>query len=171
MLKLTVETRRRLPSAHPGHVSARLAVLAVKSMKRLALSILAVAVLSASPAIAACPARLGVAYGDTLSAIAAACGISVETLRGANPGLSADNLRAGAIIAVPRPALPSPQLDIGRPLVRVAPAIVPHGAGGASGTVILPPVQPPVPQQHILRGFGNEPGQLPLPPGHSIRVP
>lgn len=140
-------------------------------MNRLVLATAAAVLMSASPALSACPPRIGVAYGDTLSSIASACGISVETLRAANPGLSADTLRAGSIIAVPRPALPSPQLEIGRPLVRVTPPLVPPGTGGISGTVILPPVQPPIPQQHILRGFGDQPGQLPLPPGHSIRIP
>lgn len=120
---------------------------------------------------AACPGRLGVAYGDTLDAIAAACGISVEALRAANPGLSARTLRAGTIIAVPRPVVPSPQFDIGRPSVRIAPTLVPPAAIGRGGTVILPPQPQPVPPQHILRGFGDGPGQLPLPPGHSIRVP
>lgn len=134
----------------------------------LALSVLAV---SWTAAHAACPQRLGVAYGDTLDAVASACGISVEALRRANPGLSAATLRAGTIIAVPRPALPSPQLGIGRPAIRIAPPLVPPGIVGRGGTVILPPQPQPIPPQHILRGFGDEPGQLPLPPGHSIRVP
>ena len=138
-------------------------------MNRLVLA--AAAFMATSPAHAACPARIAVAYGDTLGAIATACGISVETLRNANPGLTAETLRAGTFIAVPRPPLPSPQIEIGRPIVRVAPQLVPPGTGGASGTVILPPVPPAVPPQHILRGFGDQPGQLPLPPGHSIRVP
>ena len=115
---------------------------------------------------AACPARVTISYGDTLSSIARACGITVDTLRSANPGLHADSLQAGAAIAVPRPPLPSTQLRVGRPSVQVVPPLVYPSVGGSSSTVILPPEPIPVPQQHILRGFGDKPGQLPLPPGH-----
>ena len=124
-----------------------------------------------SQAEAACPARLGVAWGDTLTSIARACGVNVEALRQVNPGLTAQTLRAGSFIAVPRPALASPQLGVGRRSVHVAPPLVPPATGGpaiggAPSTVILPPARPPVPQQHIIRGFDDRPGQLPLPPGH-----
>lgn len=140
-------------------------------MRRALLITAGLAAFLASPAQAACPARIGVMWGDTLSSIARACGVNVEALRRVNPGLTAETLRAGAVIAVPRPATSSPQTGIGRPSVRVAPPLVPPATGapsigGAPSTVILPPEQPPVPPQHILRGFGDPPGQLPLPPGH-----
>ncbi|MEO3998642.1 LysM domain-containing protein [Mesorhizobium sp. CAU 1732] len=122
-------------------------------------------------AYAACPSRIGIEYGDTLGSIARACGISVETLRQANPGLSPVNLQAGTFIAVPRPALPSRQITIGQPTVPIMPPLVPPSVGGNSPTVILPPQPAPIPQQHILRGFGDQPGQLPLPPGHAPQIP
>lgn len=130
----------------------------------------ALLLLGSAPANAttACPSRVLISYGDTLSSIANACGITVAALRSANPGLSAGNLQAGMSITVPRPPLPSPMAETNRPLVRIAPSLVPPAiGGGGSSTVILPPESIPVPQQHILRGFGNKPGQLPLPPGHS----
>ena len=113
------------------------------------------AILLAASAQAACPARVGVAFGDTLSSIASACGVSVESLRRANSGLTAGNLQAGTFIRVPRPVLPSPMIEIGQPQVRIAPALVPPSAGGGSPTVFLPPQPLPVPPQHILRGFGD----------------
>ena len=134
------------------------------------MAMIAALLLGGAPAGAAglCPGRVLISYGDTLSSIANACGISVAALRSANPGLSAANLRAGMSITVPRPALPSPMAETNRPLVRIAPPLVPPAiGGGGSSTVILPPEPLPVPQQHILRGFGDKPGQLPLPPGHS----
>lgn len=129
-----------------------------------------------SSAQGVCPARLGVAYGDTLSSIARSCGVNVEALVRVNPGLTARTLRAGATINVPKPALSSQPQRIGRPSVQVMPSLVPPATGapsigGAPSTVILPPEAPPVPQQHILRGFGDLPGQLPLPPGHVGTMP
>lgn len=141
-----------------------------RGMKAQAHILVAMAVLLGSvPATArtACPERVLVSYGDTLSSIANACGITVTALRSVNPGLSAGTLRAGMSIAVPRPPLPSPMAETNRPLVRIAPPLVPPAVGGGSPTVILPPQPAPVPPQHILRGFGDKPGQLPLPPGHS----
>lgn len=119
------------------------------------------------PAQAACPPRIAVVQGTSLAAIAQACGISVEALRQANPGLRPDTLQAGTTLAVPRPAFPSAQLPVGQQGIAIMPPLVPPAVGGSSPTVILPPEQPPIPQQHILRGFGDQPGQLPLPPGHS----
>ncbi len=99
--------------------------------------------LSAGVAQAACPERLGVRFGDTLSSIARACGISVETLRNANPGLNARSLRAGAFIVVPRPPLPSPQLPIGRPPAGVAPLSTPPAIAVPPPVVVPPPAMPP----------------------------
>lgn len=136
-------------------------------MKRRRISPVAIVLLVAlaSPALAACPDRIAVASGATLSGIARACGISVETLRMANPGLRPDTLQAGTTLVVPTPAFPSKPLPIGRQGVAITPPLVPPAIGGTSSTVILPPEPPSVPQQHILRGFGNQPGQLPLGPG------
>lgn len=83
---------------------------------------------------------------------------------------------AGPAIEVPPLDPPSPQLRIGRPSVQVMPPLVPPARpipsiGGAPSTVILPPEIPPVPPQLILRGFGDLPGQLPLPPGHVGTMP
>lgn len=139
------------------------------------LAILAILAIPATPA-SACPSRVSVAYGDTLSSIARSCGVNVEALMRVNPGLNPRRLYAGAVINMPRPALPSPQQRVGRPTVQVMPPLVPPALGapsigGVPSTVIMPPAPPPVPQQHILRGFGDQPGQLPLPPGHIGTMP
>ena len=99
-----------------------------------------------SGAQAACPERLAVSVGDTLWGIARACGISVETLRGANPGLNERTLRPGLFLAVPRPALPSSQQPVGRPSLRVAPPLVPP----ATITVPTPTIPTPGPPPAIL---------------------
>jgi len=140
-----------------------------------ALAVLALIALPIAQAHA-CPSRVSVAYGDTLSSIARSCGVNVEALVRVNPGLTARTLYAGSVINVPRPAVPSPQQRIGRPTVQVMPPLVPPAVGapsigGVPSTVILPSSPPPVPHQHILRGFGDQPGQLPLPPGHIGTMP
>lgn len=127
-------------------------------------------VLAISGAQAACPERLAVNAGDTLWGIARACGISVEMLRGANPGLNERTLRPGLFIAVPRPALPSPQQPVGRPSLRVAPPLVPPAAitvpTPAPPPAILHPQMPPefdTRPQH-LRPKRPPLGHPPFPP-------
>ena len=124
------------------------------------------AVLASAHAEAACPERLGVGFGDTLTSIARACGISVETLRAANPGLNANTLRAGMVITVPRPALPSPQQPIGRPSVRIAPPLVPPATAVSPPTLTLPP--PAIRHPQEPRGFDVRPKHMqprtPYPP-------
>ena len=140
----------------------------IVAMKRLLSTAAFLAGLASVPAMAACPERVSVGYGVTLSSVARACGVSAASLRLANPGLGDGTLRAGAIINVPRQRYSTPRTGSGRSSLRLAPSRVPPALGAdGSSTVILPPVQPPIPQQHILRGFGDQPGQLPLPPGHS----
>lgn len=124
----------------------------------------------------ACPSRLAVSHGDTLSSIARACGVNVQALLGVNPGLTPRTLQAGSYITVPQAPFTAPRFGIGRPSIQPMPQMVPPATGGPSiggpaSTVILPPTQPPVPPQHILRGFGDLPGQLPLPPGHIGTMP
>ena len=122
--------------------------------------------LTTTRAEAACPARLGVDFGDTLISIARTCGISVETLRAANPGLNANTLRAGMVITVPRPALPSPQQPIGRPSVRIAPQMVPPATAVSPPTLTPPPPVLRHPQEP--RGFDVRPKHMqprrPYPP-------
>jgi len=139
-------------------------------MKASALAIITLLSL-AGTAQAACPSRVAVAQGISPIDIASACGISFETLRQANPGLRTGPVQAGTTLVVPRPALPSAQLPIGGHGIAIMPPMVPQAIGGASPTVILPPEQYPIPPQHILRGFGDLPGQLPVPPGHGSPLP
>ncbi|MEO3387759.1 LysM domain-containing protein [Mesorhizobium sp. CAU 1741] len=120
---------------------------------------------------AACPDRIIIQRGDTLSSIARACGVNVPALRGHNPGLIPDAMQPGTTVRVPRPALPTPLERIGRPSIQVMPSRVPSPSVPSGSTVILAPPPRPVPQQHILRGFGDKPGQIPLPPGHSSPFP
>lgn len=93
---------------------------------------------------AACPQRLNITIGATLETIARSCGISVERLRGVNPGLSATTMQAGTFINIPRPALPSPQLPIGRSAVKVAPPLIPPVTGTSSSATVIAPPAPPI---------------------------
>jgi hypothetical protein len=141
-------------------------------MRRLACSIVAVVALtalSAGAAHARCPERISVDWGDTLASIAQSCGISVGSLQRVNPGLSASTLQAGSVINVPQAGPSSPPIVFGNPQVEIAPQLVPPGMGITSPRVVSPPL--PTYPQHILPGFGGEPGQLPLPPGHYVDIP
>lgn len=122
----------------------------------------------AMEANAACPARIVITRSTTFDSVAQACGINIEALKSVNPRLIANTLQAGMTLIVPPPPLPTPMLGIGRPSVQIMPPLVPPAAGPSLPTVILPPEPSPIPPQHILRGFGDQPGQLPLPPGHSL---
>ena len=91
------------------------------------LAALALAALAALPAAApahagACPARVNTSFGETVDSIAARCGVTPEALRSRNPGLDADSPQIGIRIEVPRPALPSPQIEVGGNRGIVAPA-------------------------------------------------
>lgn len=91
------------------------------------LAALALAALAALPAATpahpgACPARVNPSFGETVDSIAARCGVTPEALRGRNPGLGADRPPVGIAIEVPRPALPSPRIEIGGNRGIVAPA-------------------------------------------------
>lgn len=103
--------------------------------------LLALAALLALPAAAqaACPERVGVAFGDTLASIARACGVNVEALRQLNPGLTAETLRQGSFVNVPRPPLPSARAGSRRGTVEIMPPLVRSPTAGATPTVILPP--------------------------------
>lgn len=115
----------------------------------------------APQAEAACPARLSARVGDTAYSIARACGLNEEALKSANPGIRADGtMQPGTTVRIPRPALPSELLEIGRPLIRVQPSQVPNVAIPGGSTVILPPEQPPLPRRHVIRPFPPQPGQI-----------
>ena len=103
--------------------------------------LLALAAVLALPAgaQAACPERVGVAFGDTLASIAQACGVNVEALRQLNPGLTAKTLRQGTFVRVPQPPLPSTWAERRRGTVEVIPPLVRSPSVGATPTVILPP--------------------------------
>lgn len=132
----------------------------------LPLAVLALLFLASTEAQAACPSRLGVDYGDTLESIARACGVSVERLRGVNPGLDAATLQAGTFINVPRPALPSPQLPVGRPTVKIMPPLVPPAVGTSPSSTVIAPPPPPVIHRYDIPGLDDQPGQWPPRPGH-----
>lgn len=124
----------------------------------------ALLILAPSSAEALCPERITIERGDTLSSIAASCGLNVDQLRARNPGISAMHLQPGTFLAVPRTG-PTPQLPIGGN-IDILPQLVPSEPQPGTGTtVILPPQQPPVPRQHILRGFNDQIGQPSLPAG------
>lgn len=138
---------------------------------RTALITLALLPVAATAANAACPSRVTAGTAASLEAVARVCGVNLEALKAANPGLISNVAQPGTTIFIPRPALPSDRPTIGQPSIRTLPSQVPYAPGPSMPTVILPPVQQQIPQQHILRGFGDQPGQLPLPPGHSLPFP
>lgn len=110
---------------------------------------------------AACPARLSARVGDTAYSIARACGLNEEALKSANAGIRADGtVLPGTTVRIPRPALPSEMLEIGKPLIRVQPSQVPNVAIPGGSTVILPPEPPPLPRRHVIRPFPPQPGQI-----------
>lgn len=114
------------------------------------------------PAHAACPTRFSARAGDTPETIARACGLNVEALKSINPGMRSDEpILPGTTIRVPRSAITSPMLDIGRGQVRVNPPTIPSVPGPSGSTVILPPELPPVPPQLVLPGPPPLPGQVP----------
>ena len=135
-------------------------------MARATLPLAALALLAiAGAAQAACPQRLGIDHGDTLESIAQACGISIETLRGANPGLNDRTLRPGTFITVPRPALPSPQLPLGRRSIQVMPPLVPPATGTSPSTTVIPPPPPAMQHPQVPEGFDTRPQHMrPRPP-------
>ena len=128
-------------------------------MRTAALAALAL-LAAATAAQAACPQRLGVGHGDTLESIAQACGISVETLRGANPGLTAETLRPGRFIAVPRAALPSPQLPFGRRSVEPVPQLVPPATGASPSRTVIAPPPPAMQHPQMPEGFDTRPQHM-----------
>lgn len=97
-------------------------------MRHTAALFVLVSLLTASPALA-CPSQMTITRGDTLSAIAAACGVNVETLMRANPGLRPNMIQPGMIVDVPSASLPSAQLPYNRPQITVAPPISSSGPG------------------------------------------
>lgn len=86
----------------------------------------AILVMTSPPTSAgACAPRLTPSFGETVESIAARCGVTPEALRSRNPGLDGESPQVGIRIDVPRPALPSPQIEIGgnRAIVAPPPAI------------------------------------------------
>lgn len=86
--------------------SARLALAAVAALG------LAVALPRAADADSCAP-RLRPAFGDTMKSVAARCHVTVEALKSRNPGLNQQELLVGEGVNVPRPALPSRQIEVG----------------------------------------------------------
>ena len=122
---------------------------------------LAIGAAFAPQAEAACPARLSARVGDTAYSIARACGLNEEALKSANPGIRADGtMQPGTTVRIPRAALPSELLEIGKPLIRVHPSQVPNIPIPGGSTVILPPEPPPLPRRHVIRPFPPQPGQI-----------
>jgi hypothetical protein len=76
-------------------------------MMRLLIAVALATALPLSAANAACGSRSGVRFGETLGSIATRCGINVQRLRNANPGLTNRTLQNGTIINTPPPQLPS----------------------------------------------------------------
>ena len=89
---------------------------------KVAQTALVVGALGMAPTSAAgagqCPPRLKPMFGETPESIAARCNVTVESLKARNPGLNQQELDIGIGINVPRPALPSPRVEIrGNPAI------------------------------------------------------
>jgi Tfp pilus assembly protein FimV len=132
-----------------------------------AIAVAAALALQPAQAQALCGERVGVVFGDTLSAIAARCGVNVETLRQANPGLRGDRIVTGTYLAVPAARQATRGQSGGRLIELAPPAGIAPGASGMS-TVIKPsrplperplPLPPPLlePGQPNLHGFPQPP--------------
>lgn len=95
-------------------------------MRRMIATSLAVAWIAAAclpmQAVAGCTGRSQVGFGETAATIAQKCGITVEALERHNPGFDRERPRLGESINIPRPALPSPRLEIQGNRGIVAPA-------------------------------------------------
>lgn len=120
--------------------------------------------LAATQANAACPQRLGIGYGDTLESIAQACDITVERLRSVNPGLNAATLQSGTFVAIPRPALPSAQLPVGRPSIRIAPPLGSPVTGISPSQTVIAPPPPPVVHRFQIPGLTDQPERPAITP-------
>lgn len=131
-------------------------------------SVPAVLGLSTMAARADCPQRLGISHGDSMESIARICGITVERLRSANPGLSDTNLQVGTVVTVPRPALPSTQLPYGRPSITVTPPLVPKATGISPSTTVIAPPPPPVVHQFEIPGLADQPDKFGIRPHPQI---
>ncbi len=137
-------------------------------MRALAAALLLGLLLPAAPALA-CGGRAAVAYGETVAAVAARCGVNPEALRQANPGLDDVSIRAGTFLVVPRPPLPSPQVGYNRPHVRVQPPLTRPAPAGIGVGIAAPPIV------HAPDGYRQQFPALPqpapfvdltVPPGH-----
>ena len=72
------------------------------------------ALLLAWSAVAAerCDDRRIVRFGETTASIARRCGVTQGAIERRNPGLHIHGVRTGMRINVPRPALPTPRIEI-----------------------------------------------------------
>lgn len=75
---------------------------------RILTAILAFAAMTMSPvpAESSCGSRVRIGPGETVSSLARRCGINVEALKSANPGVNDKNFQRGTYLKVPNVALP-----------------------------------------------------------------
>jgi hypothetical protein len=59
-----------------------------------------------------CDDRRIVRFGETTTSIAQRCGVTAGAIERQNPGLHINGVRSGMRINVPRPALPTPRIEI-----------------------------------------------------------
>ena len=73
-----------------------------------ALMAAAVALVAGQAGASDCAPRTGVGYGETAQSIAQRCGINVERLQAANPGMISTEPQVGTFVQAPHPAIPTP---------------------------------------------------------------
>lgn len=90
-----------------------------------ALSALGAALATGAGAGQGCDDRRIVRFGETTKSIAQRCGVTPGAIERRNPGLHIAGARHGQHINVPRPALPTPRVDIrGNPAISGSPGTV-----------------------------------------------
>jgi len=77
-------------------------------MKALSILIVFCCLVVPTASWANCRGGTGIRYGETLEGIAQRCGVNVEALKQANPGIQIGPLQNGTTVQVPSPPLPSP---------------------------------------------------------------
>lgn len=77
-----------------------------------AAALLALLLACSAAAAERCDDRRIVRFGETTKSIAQRCGVTPGAIERQNPGLHIQGARTGMRINVPRPALPTPRIEI-----------------------------------------------------------
>jgi LysM repeat protein len=107
-------------------------------IRLLAAGVALIVLLPAGASAADCGSRVRIGPGETVSSIARRCGVNVQALRAANPGISDRNFQRGTTLNVPRVALPSRSPGAYGNQQIVPPTRVPGGVGQG---IVIPGIE------------------------------